>query len=401
MNLSDLPLRNLKHKPARTLSLLLIAFFLSLVVFTGSTFISSLQNGLERLEARLGADVMVIPVQAKRSINPKNMLLNGTPGYFYMPKSNMDRIAQLEGVDKVTPQLFLTTLSADCCSLPVQIIGFEPSTDFVIQPWIKESYGKELQHGELVAGALINAQVGGKVRFFNQDLKVVAKLDKTGTGLDTAVYANAETTRFLMEASKKYGLGTTFKETDLNNIISTVYVKLKPGYTPSKAANQINIRVRRVQGVPLKEMFSEIGNSLNGISRTVKILIGVVWLLTFLVLAISFSVVAGERKKEFAVLRLLGLSQSALAKLVLKEALYISAAGALGGIVLGALLTFAFSPLLESSLQLPFLLPSGSTFVKLGLLTLAITLLAGPLASAYAAHRVSKIDPAAIFREGN
>lgn len=399
MQLSNLPLRNLTHRPLRSLGLLCITFFLALVVFTGSTAISSLQRGLACLEDRLGADVMVIPNQAKRSINPKNILLNGTTGYFYMPRNNLNLIEHMEGVEKATPQLFLTTLTADCCSLPVQIIGFDPSSDFVIQPWIKERYTKELQKGELVAGALINGKVGDTVRFFNQKLKLVSKLDKTGTSLDTAVYANAETTRFLIEASKKYGMGTAFKE-DSSTIISTVYVKAKPGYTPAQLAGQINSRLRRTQAVPLKEMFSEIGTSLRGVTNIIKALITTVWFMAFLILAITFSILVGERKKEFGILRILGTTRSNLAKLLLQEALYISLAGATGGIVLGSLFTFAFSPLLEASLHLPFLLPDMQEFLTIALLTLAVTLISGPTASAYAVLKVSKIDPATIFREG-
>lgn len=42
----------------------------------------SLQNGLETLENRLGADIIVVPNTAKRKVDPKTMILDGTPGYF-------------------------------------------------------------------------------------------------------------------------------------------------------------------------------------------------------------------------------------------------------------------------------------------------------------------------------
>ena len=134
MKMKELPLRNLFHKPLRTAALFVLTFFLAFTIFSGSAVIWSLQNGLDRLESRLGADVIVVPNKAKQKIDPKNLILNGTPGYFYMDKEKINLIEHVEGVDKVSPQIFLASLSASCCSIPVQIIGFDPGSDFIVQP---------------------------------------------------------------------------------------------------------------------------------------------------------------------------------------------------------------------------------------------------------------------------
>mgnify|MGYP000765943067 FL=1 len=81
MNVKELPKRNLIYRPMRTAALFILTFFLSFVIFSGSAVIWSLQNGLHRLEDRLGADIIVMPNSAKTKLNPKAMLLNGTPGY--------------------------------------------------------------------------------------------------------------------------------------------------------------------------------------------------------------------------------------------------------------------------------------------------------------------------------
>ena len=114
MTLRDLPIKTLKHKPLRTTALMLLTFFLSFVIFSGSLVIMSLQNGLGKLEDRLGADIVVVPNSAKTKIDPKTMLLNGTPGYFYMDKEKMSLIQHIEGVDTVSPQIFLASLLLFC-----------------------------------------------------------------------------------------------------------------------------------------------------------------------------------------------------------------------------------------------------------------------------------------------
>ena len=60
MNVS-LSIKNLVRKPGRTTALVLLTAFLALAVFGGSVVVLSLQRGLNSLEARLGADRIVLP----------------------------------------------------------------------------------------------------------------------------------------------------------------------------------------------------------------------------------------------------------------------------------------------------------------------------------------------------
>ena len=90
----------------------------------------------------------------------------------------------------------------------------------------------------------------------------------------------------------------------------------------------------------------------------------------------------------------------ALAGLLIRESLAVSLLGAVLGIAAGFLLTGAFSTVLESALGLPFLMPGTGVKATLALGTLAICLVAGPLASAWAAGRVSRVDAGLILREG-
>lgn len=399
MDLNRLPWRNLSHRPLRTAALLVLTFFLSFVIFAGSMTVLSLQNGLETLENRLGADIIVVPNTAKRKVDPKTMILDGTPGYFYMEREKMVLISHIEGVEKVSPQIFLASLSASCCSVPVQIIGFEPETDFIIQPWIRESYGRELAHGDVVVGSAVNADVGDTIRFYNKDCRIVAKLAATGTGLDTAVYTKAETIRTLIEASSKMGLNPLF-EGDVENVISSVYIKVKDGYDIKKVTENINLRVRRVKAVQMKDMLSEIAGSLSGISKTITLLFAAVWVMVFIVLVVSFSVLVGERKKEFALLRVMGTSRRKLAGILLKETLILSVSGGAAGVLMGLLVVIPFSGLIETGLKLPFLLPGIRETGWLAFAAMVVICLAGPAASAYAVLRLSRVDPATILREG-
>ena len=204
--MKSLPVKNLIRKPGRTAALMLLTAFLALAVFGGSLVVLSLRQGLNSLEARLGADIIVVPSEAQSKVSFQNMFLQGTTGAFYMDAENLKRVREIEGVEKAAPQIFLASLKADCCSVKIQVIGFDPQADFTVQPWIAQSYARELGEMDVVVGCKVEAGVGEILRIYDQRCKVVGRLAATGTGLDTAVYCNLDTIRLLLQAAEEKGV---------------------------------------------------------------------------------------------------------------------------------------------------------------------------------------------------
>ena len=65
----SLSLKNLVRKPGRTLTLAFLTAFLALAVFGGSVVVLSLRSGLNSLEARLGADIILVPSEAQSKVS--------------------------------------------------------------------------------------------------------------------------------------------------------------------------------------------------------------------------------------------------------------------------------------------------------------------------------------------
>ncbi|MBR2764799.1 MAG: ABC transporter permease, partial [Blautia sp.] len=206
MNIQKLVPTGIIRKKGRTAALLLLTAFLSLSVFGGSVIVMSLRQGLKSLESRLGADIIVVPSSAQSKVSFQNILLQGTTGAFYMDEDNLKRTLEVEGVEKAAPQVFLSSLKADCCSIKIQVIGFDPETDFVVQPWIGESYKRDLEDLDVVVGTKVEAGVGEIIRIYDERCHVVARLSPTGTGLDTAVYCNMQTMQRLLQAAEAKGI---------------------------------------------------------------------------------------------------------------------------------------------------------------------------------------------------
>ena len=396
----SLMIRNLTRKPGRTTALVLLTAFLAMSVFCGTIVVSSLRHGLNSMENRLGADIIVVPAEAESKASMKNLLLQGTIGTFYMDASALEKVRETEGVEKASAQIFLSSMKADCCSIKVQIIGFDPENDFVVQPWIAESLNHPLGDMEVVVGCRVETDVGSNFRIYDRSCRVAAKLASTGTGLDTAVYCNMNTIHTLLQAAEEKGISHKIDSGNDSEVVSAVYVKVLPGTDPGLVNNRLNGRVRKATAIRTARMMTEVADSLGGVSRTVAVLIGAVWVLALIILFIVFSMMVNERRRELAVYRLLGMSRKMLSGMILKETALCSLTGALCGTALGAVLVFPFTTLIETSLKLPYLAPDAGTIVLYACFAVTVTVLAGCVAGSRTASRLSRVDPGTTLREG-
>ena len=396
---TQLSVKNIRRRPLRSVTLMLLAAFLAFSVFAGSLVVISLQNGLKSYEARLGADVVVVPAEAGLKGGLESILLQGVPGYFYMNESAMEKIRGMDGVEAVSPQFFLATAKAGCCSFPIQLIGFDPETDFTIQPWVRESYGGEVGYGDILIGSHVTMPSDGVLTFYNQEMHVVGQLDETGTALDNAVYGSMETMRDIVRNAEALGYRYLGK-IDADKAVSAVMVRVSEEYPIEDVCNNINIHVRKVDATQSKSMVSGIAGGLKNVSRIIGMLTAMIWILAIGIMAAAFVLIVGERKKEFAILRVTGASQKMLSRLLLTESALVSGVGAACGVLLAALVAIPFTGLIRERLGLPYLLPGAGTIAALALGSLLMAVLAGALSAAFAGRKLNRIDAGLVLREG-
>jgi len=396
----QLAYKNVVNRPARSAALVILLALLSFTAFAGTVIVSSLQNGFTSLEDRLGADIMVVPYEAATRNSLESIILQGNTGYFYMNGEVMDKIAGLDGIGRISAQYYLASASTSCCSIPVEIIGFDPETDFTITPWIKKSSGKELEYLDVVVGNDLNAFVGDTLTFYGTDVKVAAKLDKTGTKYDTAVFTDRETIRTLIKSSLDKKLNQ-YGNINAGNVISCVLIDVAQDADVETVLNDINLHVRKVKAVRTGNMIDGISRSLAGISSIAGVLLIMIRILTLIILTVAFLLMANERKKEFAVLRVIGASRSDLSKIIFLEGGIVSLAGSLIGIILGVIVVLPFSGVIESALQLPFLLPDAGQLVLTAAGAVVLTILCGAVSCAAAAYKIAGADTGMILRTEN
>ncbi|HEX2946990.1 MAG TPA: ABC transporter permease [Clostridia bacterium] len=396
LTILSISLNNLKRRPFRTLCLLLVVAILSFVLFGGSVMTLSLKNGTDSISKRLGADMMAVPGGYDGKV--QGALLRGEPSTIYMNEDISRRVTSIDGVGAASPQLFVATFSADCCSLPIQLIGFNPETDFVIQPWLSSQVKTSIKDGEIVVGSSINADAGDTLTFFNRDYKVAARLDKTGMGFDTSAFMNMNAANKAIADYKKMG-GQLFPKDE--RPVSSIMIKVKPGYNEGSVAERIRTAFSGddIDIILTKSMISNVSNGLKTLTRFTEVFSILLWLLGTGVLGIVFSVILNERKKEFGILRALGSARRKLVGIILCESSIISFSGGVTGILLSGLLLLPFGTYFGIRLNMPFLELPFRSILALAAVSLFVSFAVGPASSAYSAVRLGTAETYSIMRE--
>lgn len=400
----SIALSNLSYKINRTLSMLLLTSLCAASVFACVVLSYGLKNGINTVQKRLGADLMIVPKGAEQKM--QSVLISGEPNYFYMEKEIAEKISQIEGVEKVTSRFYLTSVSEDCCDFPVQIVGFEPDTDFVISPWIEESFPSDSKkfteefytEGCVVTESNVLTQKDG-VRFFGKTHPVSGKLSKSGAGIDNAVFVSMNTLKEIYDDAKGRGFGF-ISDGNAGSKVSAVFVRLSEGAKADSTAVKITSRIPNVSVVKRDAVFSEISSSLDSVFFILKILAVSVTLFTVISLAIIFPLAVSSRIAEFSILRILGAAHKKCAKILLYEALFISVAGGLSGIALASLLVFPFCTAIDSALSVPLVFPPPAILFLTGCAVLLAVIFAVLLSALKSIISVSKLEPYSAMKQG-
>ena len=387
---------NIFRKPFRSASLAFLTFALAFTLFTGSFLVKSLKEGLASLSNRLGADIIVVPQGYDSKI--EGALLRGEPNNFYFERTALDVVRNIDGVEKASPQLFVATLSAGCCSFPLQVIGLDFESDFCILPWLKQHVKFPLKDNQIIVGANIVGNYNSELKFFNQSFAIAGRLSKTGMGFDNSVFMSVQNAQRLI---KEYERIMQHPASDNENLISSIMVRVKPGSDIMQTAQKIRSAFKGQQIYPLaaKNMMSNVAAAIGSLSFYVHILTLVLWILTFLVLFTVFSSIINERKKEFAMMRILGATKKKLISLAFTESLIISGGGAAAGSFLALCIVLLFNQAFSQAVKLPYLRPHAIWICGLFVTVTLLVSAAGPVASLKMMRQFSKAQDALNARE--
>jgi putative ABC transport system permease protein len=397
LNLYNLAIQNLRRKPYRTLFIVL-----SVAVATGSIFVvtlvlRSVQTSLAVGQARLGADLVVVP--AGHEVSAQEAFITGQPTTFYMDDQILEQIGELPGVAKTSAQVFVQTLTnAKCCIGEFFLIGFEPETDFTISPWLATHLGEQaLGPLQIIVGDRILLRHGDGATFYGTDFEIVGVLEKTGMGIDRSIYVPMVGLRTMIEDSVEKAEQPLMIST---HEISSVLIGVAPGMDVLDVAEQIEGTVEGVQVFTTSQLNQAVSRQMGGVLGVILGVTVSLWLMSLVTIGLMFSLIVNERQRELGLLRAMGARRRFVVQLVTSEAGLLTGLGGLAGVTAATILLMSFSRLIQLRLRIPYLLPGLPEVIGLEVALLILALLTGILASLQPALSGSRLEPYAAIRQG-
>lgn len=327
---ASLATRNLRRRPLRSAILVTaLALMVAALIFALS-FVMRVNASIQLTSDRLGADLLIVPTGARG--DAEDILVENRTRSFYMNKSLIEGISRVDGIDRLSHQTYLISLAGACCSVPSSmIVAFDQETDFIVKPWLKNKLGRKLQKGEAIVGeeSAYNISLGlveMETQLFGTTFKMVGTMDKTGSGLDTAVFISDENIADFIKNS----------EAEIRpDQISVIFVKLKKGANPYKVMSEIENNFVEVDVVTRKDIGKSLLATLGDIRNIFYFTMVLSTILSLFLVWAIFTAIANERTREVGIMRALGAKEAQVVKLFLFEVLILGAIGSIAGIIAG------------------------------------------------------------------
>lgn len=314
-----------------------IGLLVSVLVF-GLSFVRRVDSSIRATSDRLGADLVVVPTGSRGAA--EDVLVEHGVKTFYMDRSIVDRVRRIPGIARVTAQTYLATIGGLCCDVPNSIVvAFDQDSDFVVKPWLQKKLGRRLGKGEAVVGndSAFNIKMGLTAVdgvLFGNVFHIVGVLEKTGTGLDTAIFVDEKNMDDLLRNGKALVKPGS---------VSLVFAKVEAGQDPSRVAGRIEDTIIETDTVARRDIGKNMAHALGDISRMFLATFSVAALLAALLAWAVFSGVANERAREVGLMRAIGAKESHVARLFLLEVVIIGAVGSAVGIAAGTALSVSLA----------------------------------------------------------
>ena len=376
--------------------LLATVVILSVMLFSVTVISVSLKKGMGNMRKRLGADIMLVPKGEREKA--ENMLLEGSRSNFYFDGAVYEKVQSIDGISDSTSQCFLKSLSADCCSSEVQIVFFDPETDFVVGPWIETEYKQKLSGDAVIVGSDIVSE-DGKIKLFGQEYPIASQMARTGTALDSSVYFSTDAKAELLRNAEEKGSFLT-EEQKKGDILSSIFINVDGSHTTEQVIDSAHKTIGDIFDVVYpKKLHESLSGSLGKITGVVNVISLSLGILLVAILLIINSIIMKGRKSEIALLRVLGHKKKDLIRKLLSEMGLISLAGALGGSLLGALIVIPFGRYIGKSLDMPYLGPGIASVLVQILLIVGIVILIVFLASVFFIIHTTNTEPYLALRK--
>lgn len=383
LSLRRVPLANVQAHPLRSVVILFLALAQAACVFGGSILVTAARNELSLAERRLGAGLVVYPTSCLNQVDKKRLLMLGTPVGCHQPRSALARMSSNEDIASVSHQLYVSETLEDGSTR--WIVGFEPETDFVLGPWMREGERASLPRGSVAVGSAVPGADGQTLSVFGEEHPINAHLLATGSELDNAVFVSMDTLSDIVADARAAGKDID-ATVDPHADYSAALVRTSDSDTIESVTNWINLYVRKVTAVRSNEALVDTASGIRSHRGLAIGVLSAIWLVLLGALVVAQVSLMNERRAELTVWRSIGASRRIIRRVMLGESALLHAVGALAGVALIALAL----PVVGDGSLLEVLTAPGRSLPLAGVSIAAVTCV-GIVGTRLALARVSRV----------
>jgi putative ABC transport system permease protein len=348
---AGLVLRLATRPPTRLFARWLMTALISFITAGALILGSGTEEGAERGAARLGADLMI--VSEKTEIPSLAGLYGGIPVRGSLPDGIEKSVGAMPGVTGVAPQYVFLSAADACCEVGnLPLVGFDPSRDFTVLPWLPPGAGFTGGKDRVIAGWRMMKAPGASLRFHNHTVTVVQRLERSGTAsIDSALFIPLDGFAAMERSSGQSG--TRF-EVPWGRP-SILLVKLAPNVDPRESGVELE---RRIPGIRVETMPGQLREKkaqLAMLGRGKVPLALSAWLFAVLACGAFQYLQIRERRASMGLLQAFGCRKMFILGISVADAYVISLAGMAAGST-GAYLSLKFAGrYLEEATGVPLL----------------------------------------------
>ena len=419
MNSASLIARNLWVARVRTAIIVVAVAVVVGLLFSTLVIEIGVRRSTEIGSARLGADILLLPaplpnliiyIQWKDPvfITPTNVTahLQYLRPIYIDDNGTLDRsIGAIPGVAGVSPQVYVGTLNYP--GHHVALVGFDPSSDFTVLPWLRAGGRSQstLAQDMAIAGSDTGFAAGDNVTWGGLSLRVSAVLEPTSSSMDSTVFFPIQTAYTLagVGGTQSDATGSGQNSTTVKfspGQISALLVKLQSGASEQAVGREISRSISDYVVIYGAIATKKLSLETTGLATYEFFLAGLLGTSVLILTASLMSMSINERKREFGLLRSLGATRSSITRLVMAEASIVSFAGSLLGLVVGSIVLVVSESILTQSYNISFVQPTVVDLVEFTVGSLGLGVLIGTAASTYPAYAASRKDPYEAITRG-
>lgn len=360
--MNSLVFSNMMHRPARTVvSVVGIGIGVLLIVFTVGLANGSLRERAQR-EANIGAEIML---RASGSLG-----LSGSEA-LRLPVTLADEIEQIGEVASAVP-IAQNSVEAKDTNTGSRLIDGVNFDEYAAIAGLQIIEGRKFAEGadEVMADTAWLAQrklrVGDKLDIYDRPFAIVGSYEP-GAG-----------------ARIKVPLSTMQEQLAAEGKSSAILVKVKPGIAPEAVAESLQQHFPDTQILLTRDLEELYMQSIPALNVFLNVVIGVAGVVSALIILLTMYTTVTERTRQIGVLKSMGMSNSGVAWVIVQEAIMISAAGIIIGVLGTVVLKYALARWTTLNVQIE------ATVV---LTIIAVGLVSGIVGALYPGLRAARLDP--------